>query len=252
MIRIVAGAGGGYGSGHLARMEILKRLLSEKGIPCRLDACSSETEIRRLTVEKSAVVVLDARDFPASLFSVPVIALDNRNRGRAGDHATLYHDTLPHPDAGDVLENCLIDPALGRISISAPAELPVLIYAGRQNLPACIDEFALESGAFVVREAQLGRGEFLDRLAAAGTVLSYFGMTILEAMFLQRRVVQFSIASSVHDSLSMHLERTCGVPFVRDAHTLRAALPAQPSVCRPGAEGYHRLLNLIERTAEGM
>lgn len=250
MIRIVAGSGGSYGSGHLARMRILQELLTEERISCQLHACMDEAEIRRITNDENSVVVLDARDFPAFLFSGPVIALDNQNPGRGEDHTTTYHDTLPHPRAGDVFANCLIDPALTRISVSEAGEAPVLIYAGRQILPAYLDQFALETGARVVRETELDRSEFLDRLAAAGTVLSYFGMTILEAMFLQRRVVQFSIASSVHDSLSMHLDKICGVPFVHDQDTLRKALPARPSACRPGAEGYHRLVNLIQRKAE--
>jgi hypothetical protein len=263
VIRLIAGTGEQYGGGHRTRMQTLQSLLLERGISCELLLCESDSDIRRLTQDPAKLVVLDVRDFPAGEFYPPVIALDNRNSGRAEDHRSIYYDAIPHPDAEDALENCLIDPALtlfaGRLSAesvkrdSASLSGDILIYAGRQKLPHFVEQFASEHPrACVVRESELPRTEFLDRLAAADAVVSYFGMTILEAMYLRKVAAVFSINSEVHDRLSLFLEQKCGVSFVRSAADLQSALKTAPSRCVPGQHGYSRLIALIEKTAEAV
>lgn len=251
MIRIVAGTGSLFGSGHRRRMELLFELLKQRGMASELVLCRSDTEIRRLTHEEYPVV-LDARDFPASEFTCPVIALDNRNPGRSSDKKTVYHDTIPHPEAGDVLDNCLVDPALNAYRVTPAKKTGILIYAGSQKIPRFMEEFASRRAGTLVRESELSRTEFLDRLAAAEAVYSYFGMTILESLFLKKRTALYSIESSVHNTLSEYLERTCRVPFVRSEKEADAALTLPSSTCCPGEHGYERLVNLIIKVSEAL
>lgn len=247
----MAGTGDLFGSGHQRRMEVLLDLLGKEGVSAELILCSTETEIRRLTQEK-CLVVLDARDFPAAEFHCPVIALDNRSVWRAKDQKSIYHDTIPHPEAPDVLENCLIDPAMKNLH-RKEEESGILIYAGRQKIPEFLEHFAARrTGTTIVRESEMPRPEFLNRLAASSAVFSYFGMTVLEALFLSKCTALFSIESPVHNALSEHLERTCGVPFVRSEQDAEAALSHKRSACRPGERGYERLVRLIAKTSEAL
>ena len=240
-------------------MQTLHSLLLGRGMSCGLSLCENESEIRRLTKDPAGLVVLDARDFSPEEFSAKVIALDNRSPSRAQDKRSVYHDTIPHPDAADVLGNCLIDPAIAVLagaSASSQADPSIrndeiVIYAGRQALPAFLSQFAASHpGACIFRELELSRAAFLDRLARAAAVVSYFGMTILEAMYLRKPAALFSINSEIHDKLSLHLQEQCAVPFVRSIPELENALIGPPSQCVPGKDGYNRLIALIEKTAE--
>lgn len=259
MIRLIAGSGGAYGGGHRTRMETLHSLLVGRGRLCELILCEDEAEIRRLTGDSVGLVVLDARDFSAREFSARVIALDNRSDSRRLDRSSIYYDTIPHPEAQDVLANCLIDPALTALAArTSPGQdafenREILVYAGRQDLPGFLEEYlSSNSHARVFRELEMPRAAFLDRLARAAAVVSYFGMTILEAMYLRKPAAIFSINSGVHDRLSVYLEERCGVRLVRSIPELVSALAAPPSRCIPGQNGYQRLVDLIERTAEAV
>lgn len=250
MISIIAGTGKLFGSGHRVRMQTLRGLLGARGVDSELYLCETNEEIsaRIAALDGQGLLVLDVRDFPASRLS-RCIALDNRAADRNEQSAVLYYDTIPHPDAFDVFENILIDPALA--AGQGRAGSGMLVYAGSQNLPVFLETYAAQPGALIVREGEMSRADFLDALSGAATVVSYFGMTVFESMVLGRRTILYSIGSAVHDRLSEMLADKCAVPFVRSKSELDAALAGPvPARCRPGLNGFEKLADLVAKAGK--
>ncbi len=253
MIAIVAGVGPAYGTGHAERMRALRDLLAAKHEVELILSEQPDRERERAAAGRADLVVLDARDTDPN-FHPRILALDNRFSGRS-DSRAAFHDTLPHPEADldQVMRNCLIRPDLlaaarhrgdirkrgGLFVYSGEARPPLVavspvVQAGRQRIPGAGGSERMERSAFV------------QSLCESAAAVSYFGMTVLEAMFLGLPAATYSIGSSVHDSLSLFLEEKAGVPFYGEGKTVGAEVFDSSARLRPTGEGYAVLINLIE------
>ena len=251
MILILAGAGAHFGTGHVERMRILKGLLESRGhsVSIRL---TDEPEAER-GKHGDSLIIFDARDSACDV-GERVIAVDNRSSIRSGNTNVVFHDTLPHPEVSMdlALNQCLIDPALLTLERRTEDKASILVYSGQEAPP----ELAVEGKVFQVgRDRMVGaaganrldRTAFLERLAASRVLVSYFGMTVLEAMFLGIPAVTYSIGSTVHDTLSALLEKETNVRFYRKSQKAGQEIFELTYTKRPSGQGFQILIDLIER-----
>ncbi len=293
-IAIITGAGriGGiqYGSGHFERMSELRRRLERRGD-------SAEIVPPGAAPIPADLYVVDARDLDPGPFRAtgrPVLALDNRHESRPhhDPHAdgVIFYDTIPHPDADlrATLRRALIgedviecrssykggpgprdDPGRGRPRIFA--------YSGAFPDVAGLDDFlaaAARRGQVVKRcgtapptaslQAAGGhhigresRAEFLADLISADCVITYFGMTLLEAWYLETVPVLYETTSPVHEELGDYLAGAAGIQRLRwsdtspveNEHRLERLAaddwPLPPG--GPGGNGYDLLIEEIDR-----
>jgi hypothetical protein len=104
---------------------------------------------------------------------------------------------------------------------------------------------------------RLERREFLRALAVADGVWTYFGMTLLEAWYLNRGPLLLPVDSRAHTELAEYLHSAAGVPIVEPAE-LSATLADPPeenkaSALRrgPGDQGFDRLIARVRALAAG-
>ncbi len=236
------------------------------------------------------VIVLDARDLDPTIFPGPVLALDNRcpHREEILPDRIFFHDTIPHPDAAldEVLRNCLISDDLVRARanlVGTPTKSGgrrALVYVGDTGMEARLDPIltnllargdlsevlrvggtppeGMGAEASVFRYAgRLDGAEYARALAAGDIVYAYFGMTILEAWYLGKAPVLYSIDSAVHQELSRNLSERTGIPYldstrpeqwqglVNDDAADGAGGTGRPSVAGPGGRGFEILRELV-------
>lgn len=258
MIQLIAGVGAEFGTGHLKRMEKLADYLARRNHSIDIVTIDSSAAVSRpdaVNTTGCRLTVFDARDVDPQVGTGRVIALDNRHPDRnTMDSRIVFHDTIPHPDVSMAvaMQNCLVDPDG---CDQAPNERRALVYAGSwPGQPPGLDILASLGYELVQvggqRNAQLTWHErlspvaFREEMCRSSLVFTYFGMTALQAMYLKRRVILFSIGN-VHDRLSLNLAQI-GVQFIRNAPVAAdfnsRAMPAMI----PGGRGFDLLVNLIE------
>lgn len=195
-------------------------------------------------------IVIDARDIDPTLFATAgrrVLALDNRHPVRdaiamnSKNARVEFYDTIPHPQAqlALTLEQALIraDVLELREKKSQPQPRSIFVYSGDFFVPALdriLARMAVAGwsvhrcGAQAPEEAitgtlkqsgfrwspRLERDVYCAELSRSEFVGAYFGMTVLEAWYLQRTPFLFSVTSVIHNELGMYLNRSAGLPFI--------------------------------------
>ncbi|MCE9599739.1 MAG: hypothetical protein K8S54_17400 [Spirochaetia bacterium] len=267
MIRLIAGSGPGFGTGHVERMKLLAEFLARRGHLSELVHLSSpgyETNSHALSLE-SRLTVLDARDVDPEMFSGRVIALDNQSPSRKiwtgspmDPSRIIFHDTIPHPDIPiDVtMQNCLVDPEKCQIIQDVPEVKRALIYAGSwtgeipgigilHSLGYSLTQIGGRAGdSHVTLHERLPTAAFRREMCRSSLVLTYFGMTAFQAMYLNKRVILFSIGG-VHDDLSEYLAST-GIRFLKNQPTASDFVDLEMPKIVPGGRGFDILVDLIE------
>lgn len=285
-IAVVTGAGniGGidYGSGHFERMSELRRRLEQRGDAVELVPPDAPPP-------RADLCIVDARDHDPRPYQTPrrpVLALDNRHPQRQASIAggVNFYDTIPHPEAdlAGTLRQALLAADVLECKSSykrEPGRVPFRIFCysgGFSDVDALDDWLAraagrgwevrrcgtakpstafLKSGGRHVERAP--RRDFLAHLAAADCIVSYFGMTILEAWYLRRLPVLYETGSTIHEELGSYLADAAGLPHLH----VRSMTPAQQErsldalaggewplpPAGPGGNGYDLLMEEIDR-----
>ena len=274
-VLIVAGQGPGFGSGHMTRMHALCGLLQRRGISTELVPFALDPKERPLLLPSADLLVLDARDLEPDVMpgNARILALDNQcvsrgSRASLGQAApaetvarkTVFFDSIPHPRLvmSEVLPNVLLGPDL-LATIRATRRRTLLIYAPTGQRAQTVRTALTRAGwdgpiVSLSQERWVPRHEFLSHLSQARLCVTHFGMTMLEAWYLQIPVALASTDSAVHETLGLFAERAVGFPFLDDAALGRPGVVSSRlgrarrfrPVVRPGSQGFSRLIARIE------
>lgn len=260
-----------FGSGHFERSRILFALLSSSSketIWFRDFPKDGETDL----------LIVDSRDIPIPEYSkTKVLLLDHFGPER--DKYGRY-DLLPHPKNRTEfsLNQILIAPSLrnaerkvgshilcyaGNIGLDFTRELDLFLSSrigGAEQIerdrqgPAQTRTRILRVGGVPTVEdsiefiPRVSRFEFQNLLASSSGFVGYFGQSLFEAIFLNKKVCTFSIGS-VHSSLSLLCEKEYGIPFAGELGS--GDFGKSPDLLRTassvvGGDGYSLLLRKIE------
>ena len=276
-VNILVCASDDFGSGHLQRMETLAQMLHAAGRPNRLMVVESYAALIEQLDAAFGATVVDCRDveLPATANSKKIILLDNRSGQRQSlHHATnwIYHDTIPHPqsDLQTTLHHTLIDPKLNEYRQIDSQRSGTVIYSGGFAPERSVIESLqqLEHRGLTGEISWIGPGcpvdtwkhhqrlermEFLSKLAGSKMVLTYFGMTMLEAWYLGVTPLLFYTPSSLHNRLAHYIHREAGIALVGGASGQGFGSLDFPATLHgsfaPGGSGYQILIELIEGVA---
>lgn len=251
-VRLVAGAGSEYGTGHIRRMEELARLLFLAAVDFEFlviadPRTSPVLQYRILDPEDresfkqngECLWIIDARDLDLAPFiqSGTVLALDNRCKDRSVlADSVQFIDTIPHPLANldETLKMALIPEDVRNLAGRVSPDHKIFSYTGGWADVEEIDRWlshAVESGSVesafrcgkaplstvhspVNRVERLPREEFILYLSHSRILLTYFGMTMLEGWYLGNIPVLFLPGSDVHGELTLDLHRRAGIPLL--------------------------------------
>jgi SAM-dependent methyltransferase len=233
-------AGGSYGFGHLKRclsiVDAGRRLFDGKlllsgGTGLAATAGSGLAEGHRVLTDWSEVgeidlIVSDQRDTsPKEMFGLtaraPVIALDDREGGRVHAHVSIHSLPTTEGFSGNFtgLEYIVLDPGFRRAGRGVKPGDAVVVSMGGSD-PHDLTGSALRAlnrigirpiivrGPLFSHEPPDGSYELLDNpkdmvgvLSRAGVVVTAFGMTLFESLYLGRPVVVLN-HSAYHDELA--------------------------------------------------
>ncbi|WP_036095123.1 cytidylyltransferase domain-containing protein [Leptospira weilii] len=254
-----------FGSGHFERSRILFTLLS---------AASYETIwLEEFPADgESDLIVVDSRDILIPEYSkTRILLLDHFGPDRKRYE---HYDLLPHPENSDrfSLDQILIPPGLLNIDRKSD-DSHLLCYAGNVDSRSSKElDLFLESlyfrekfsrvvrvgGAPPISEriefvSRVSKFEFQNLLTHSSGFVGYFGQSLFEAIFLNKKVCSYSIGP-VHSSLSLLCENKYGIPFAGELNskTFNREADLKFSARSVGGEGYFRLLREIERTLRGV
>ena len=264
-VTIIAGSGPGWGRGHVQRMQILADLLTQDGV-----AVQFLTSPEQALVE-GKLTVLDRRDTDPRPYLAhgPVIALDNRHHAREKISEVVFHDTLPHPncDLELVFRSALIHPDLQKYGkLDKPTD--AFAYSGALTDTEMLDDFlcslvteglvrqAFRCGSsppgkkrrrMLRHAAKLDRNVYFETLGRSKYVLTYFGMTMLEALHLRRTPVLYPSGNADHDVLTNDLRRRTEIPTTNlQAGDERKFVSLDPArLPQPSGEGFSILKKLV-------
>ncbi|EKO07459.1 glycosyltransferase family protein [Leptospira interrogans] len=260
-IGVFAGDPKDFGSGHFERSRILFALLAT--VPY-------ETFwLREFPKEENLdLLIVDSRDISIPEYSkTKVLLLDHFGSDRKKFH---HYDLLPHSDIEDrfSLDQILIPPGLFNLDRKQIDNSYILCYAGnidhhttfsldsfleslslRENIPKIVriggTSTTFKQIEFIPRVSKF---KFQNLLATCSGFVSYFGQSLFEAIFLDKKVCTYSI-SPVHSSLSLLCEKKYGIPFAGDLNStsfeneVKLQFSSQPV----SGKGYPKLLQEIER-----
>jgi spore coat polysaccharide biosynthesis protein SpsF len=206
-----------HGSGHLERCKILFVLLQSNGYDVEISK-ASPSELN------SDLFIIDQRDeeVPEILKHKKILLLDNFGVDH-NKYPTFY--SLPNPKLkmNRIKEHILIPKSISlipKMKESNPKTL--LIYAGNLDFQSCeiLDSYFLKyygnyeitriGGAIPVSKSifwisRLPRSTFYLKLGTSSIFASYFGQGVLEAAYLNKELILFSI-SDYHNTLSEYFE----------------------------------------------
>ncbi|MBM9502826.1 spore coat biosynthesis protein F [Leptospira sp. 201903071] len=248
-----------FGSGHFERSRILFSLLSADGfITTWKNEFPKDGEIDLL--------VVDSRDIPIPEYSkTKIFLLDHFGSERKKyDHFEI----LPHPEIKDTfsLDRILISPRLNSFQKKNGPYL--LCYAGNlePRFTSALDSYletirSKEGFSKVVRIggevsdlktieflSRISTFQFQDLLAGSGGFIGYFGQSLFEAVFLEKKIASFSI-SPVHSALSILSEEKYGIPFAGElgSSDFGKNLDLRKSAMPVSGNGYSILLSEIKK-----
>ncbi len=213
-----------YGYGHFERCKILFVKLSSLGYDINLSG-NLFPEI------DSDLTIIDYRDavVPPKLRNGKVLLIDNFGPDR---NIFIHHDVLPHPklDLQDSLKNILFPDLLNYYTEKTESNL-ILTYANGRNEKEsfAIDDYLynkfgnayeyIRIGGFEPASTniqlihRLSKKEFFDYLSKCSTFCTYFGQGLMEAIYLQKKILIYSI-SEYHTELGKYISEKSNLPFI--------------------------------------
>ena len=228
-----------YGSGHYERCKSVSVNLESIGYEV---ICNS-----KLPDEKNFdLFIIDHRDMeiPNELKDKKILLIDHFGQDR---YSYFPHDLLPHMfnEFEDVIQNSLF--TFGIESYKENKEKKrVLIYAGNLNFRSSflLDRFAFthfsDSGYEIIRvggvprkKANFGiktwsktnKRDFLKLLSESEFFISYYGQSVMDASFLNKKILLYSI-SDYHEKLALHFSKNSEAVYVGNVITKNMNLTA--------------------------
>jgi len=230
-VAIVYGEPENFGSGHRERCRFLAARLTARDFHCigiPLGAMNSAIT-KKIEELQPSLVLWDVRDeeIPDSLRNLPVLAIDNYsnsiyNRSRLWEKI----DLLPHPKSTNwkfFLPR--LQPSTNSQKKSYVKQL--LVYSGSLDEKDCmeLDRFLVRkfselqifrvgdsASEFLKSRNRLTKKEWISLLKESDFFLSYFGQSLMEAVYFGLSVATYSISPD-HEKLSMWLFQKYRVPF---------------------------------------
>jgi spore coat polysaccharide biosynthesis protein SpsF len=218
------------GRGHFERCKILSVLLESNGF-------SVDMSPEFPKEKKYSFYVIDSRDteVPEFLKNSKLLLIDNFGPDR---YLYPHFDSLPNMfnDFESTLENALLPMQID--SIPEKISKTVLCYAGALSFRESyrLDLFLLAhfepSEYRIIRVGgqkrkrkqhpiefmeNLTKTEYLNLLAEAEFFISYFGQSVMEASFFQKKIILFSI-SNYHDELAFHFVQNSNAMYAGKLH----------------------------------
>ena len=209
-----------YGSGHYERCKSLSVFLQCIGYSVTF-SCTIPKEINY------DLFIIDHRDIeiPPELKNQKILLVDHFGQER---YSYFPHDLLPHMfnEFEDVIQNSLFQFGIEDYK-DYPQKKQVLIYAGNLDFRSSylLDRFAFahfqDSGYQIIRvggvprkKANFGiktlgktnKTEFLKLLAESEFFISYFGQSVMDASFLNKKILLYAI-SDYHERLALHFTK---------------------------------------------
>ncbi|MCE9501096.1 MAG: hypothetical protein K8R21_11460, partial [Leptospira sp.] len=154
-----------------------------------------------------------------------ILLIDNFGTDR---NAFPHHDVLPNPETDflETLENTLL-PSLIDLYAQEKDEKIVTIYSGNltPEYTRVIDKIIAENFGKNFRLIRIGnadsdqeievrnrvfRKEYFELLGKSEFFISYFGQSVMEALYMQKKIVLFSI-SDYHEKLAEFLSEKTGI-----------------------------------------
>ncbi len=258
-IGILAGDPTFFGSGHFERSRILFSLLSSEGF----------SMVWRNELPKDGeydLLIVDSRDIPIPEYSKTKIFLLDHFGNERNKYA--HYDILPHPEIRDTfpLERILISPRLHSLEKKDGSYL--LCYAG--NLESRFT-FSLDSFLETIRKKEgfskviriggdrssldsienfyrISSFQFQNLLAVSGAFIGYFGQSLFEAVFFDKKVASFSIGP-IHSELSLLSEEEYKIPFAGElgSSDFGKKIEMKQSTKPVSGNGYSILLSEIKK-----
>lgn len=222
-VLIITGSGPRLGSGHLKRMQVLNNILKDNRINTQLVNWAGNQKLNLNSYQKKTrVVVLDRRDTRISDLNLQkksehtFILIDNRNEDRK--KTGVVFDTLPHFEMPDEefnrsLDNFLLNPVYENYQ-ARPAPVPVftdvkyvdndlILYSKIDKLMNPVFHnrvFCLPHPTLKFR-LNLSAEDLAKKITGSSFIITYFGQTLFEALYLGKPVAIYSI-SPYHTKLS--------------------------------------------------
>ena len=249
------------GSGHFERCKILFVKLQTRGYEVSM---SDSLDI----LMDYDLFIIDHRDIaiPEAIREKNILLIDNFGSDRK---LVPHHDVLPNPevDFNETLGNLLF-PSIIDFYNSIETEKIILIYSGNMDkeLIRGLDESLVKNFGDQFRIVRIGnapseqkielhsrvsRKEYFELLAKAEFFISYFGQSIMEAIYLQKRIALFSI-SDYHEKLGDFLSQGTGILHIgnvrkKNIPELLDLNEIEKPKIRIRNEGYNILLEKIGR-----
>lgn len=206
-----------YGSGHLERCKILYSMVQTY----RYQVDMGNSLPKNLIYD---LYIIDHRDLPVPkvLVNKNILFLDNYNKEINNFHFPVFY-TIPHPSIpfGETKENFLFPQIIDTFKSYSKNEKIILIYAGSlgEEETKILDEYFYNQnseGYKIIRVGgsksskynfevvyRLSKYEFLQYLSNCEIFCSYFGQSTLEAYYLEKKIVLYSI-SDYHTQLARY------------------------------------------------
>lgn len=253
------------GRGHFERCKYLSTILQtnfynvemDKEIPKELDA---------------DLIILDSRDMlvPNLIRNKKIILIDNFGQDR---FKFIHFDTLPHMlnDFDESIQNTLL-PLHFFEKVENKKPNKIFCYAGNLSFRESykLDLFLKKqfsgSSYEIIRVGgskrkkknlgiklynKLNKTEYLKLLNESEFFVSYFGQSIMEATYLEKKIILFSI-SDYHNELAFHFVQNSNAMYAGDIRKQSLITSAnflkftRPNSIGMKGNGYEKLFKLIE------
>ncbi|MBE7412579.1 MAG: spore coat biosynthesis protein F [Leptospiraceae bacterium] len=221
-----------HGTGHFERSKILHVKLSALGYNVSL---SSKFQIN----ENFDLAIIDYRDviLPENFYSKKILLIDNFGP----DRDQFYHfDVLPHPKINfqNSLQNILYPSIIDYYKVQNTETKTILTYAGGRNRDESIrlDKFLFETFGSEFRYIRVGgelnspfpvevifrlsRNEYVNLLSACSCFCTYFGQSLMESVYLEKKTLIYSI-SDYHTELGEFFSLNSNSIFLGPLNKLR-------------------------------
>jgi spore coat polysaccharide biosynthesis protein SpsF len=216
-----------YGSGHYERCKSLSITLQSTGynVTCSYQLPESKDY---------DLFIIDHRDMeiPEEIKHKTIILIDHFGQER---YSYFPHDLLPHMynEFEDVVKNSLFPIGIEAYK-SYPEKKQVLVYAGNLNFRSSflLDRFTfthfVDAGYEIIRiggvprkKANFGiktlpktnKRDFLRILAESEFFISYYGQSVMDASFLNKKILLYAI-SDYHEKLALHFSKNSEAVYV--------------------------------------
>ena len=255
-VLIICGDPKYYGSGHFQRMKYVHYILQLKSIYCNL-----QYELPKDYLSYD-LILFDKRDCKIPKKSKKVLLLDHFGIER---NSCPYYDLLLHPANKEEFdtEQILIPPMLESYKNQTENQW-ITVYAGNTKQEIFYLDTYLKSRFSQYKIIRIGgqkpkenieyfpylvNSQFYQILSQSHLFVSYYGQSLMEALFLQKKVLQFSI-SDQHHLLSQLLEKKYNISYIGNLNALQEKdFFIYPKI-KLSNKGYKKLTNKIYQILE--